>query len=591
MLLHIKKILLLLITPYCLLTWGGDISLLSFLQPNSKSVSDYNSPSEYLETATSHRIGYQYYQKLLKKIREYEKTEELYLLDRDLGHDNEELYNYEHQLTVIPFKKTHFHPQSNITYSDQNIPFHTFGGTGNKKEEKATKDIEQSSTDQKSKSNNDTTKNKERRSDIAIADDLKKDIDEFIKKQQFHNVAPIIDNYMKRLSKEIHLHENMKYFFDIEHLDNPAFTKQATHEMIKQRFPDAYQIGKVVHLSIDYDTSRESIQESLLHAYLKNYYEITASSDADKLTLFKKIISIESKTNFHIVQLFMVRSYIPLVNYFLQCLPEFSEDEWKIYTVQSEYLHLTTVFIRKRNQHSYRILFLDSNQAFRSEGSSNIFSPESEIIALALLTALDQLGAEEAKFFYLPGSRQVDLYTCPAFVSQDVATLLQHPMIPSSSYFSMPAKNVLLSLWSPVLETAILQPATLKENNQAWKNEEAIDIHTAEPILKNIIEKYFRQDHSLLFWNSDQYTFHQLLKFPTPFLFMTQGINNLQRLVAKLSPEEQESVKLKVKTETALCPLHFRASSQINVMSVKVFMELAHELILNIRDGSEIPPE
>ena len=476
-----------------------------------------------------------------------------------------------------------------ITHSEHNVTFHNMGG-GEKKDTKRNDDKENESNEtEKTTASDDrssatsTTCTKASGCAFDHTNTLGELYQLFLRRRQYYNMRGIINSYLKQSKENISNNEKLKEYFDIEHFDYPTLTKKGVLRLLANKFPEAYGAGKLVHISLNYADSDASISDSILKEYASSFYGINLQDETPKSEYIKELMKrSEQQSGMYRMHLCLSKSFTPLVHYFIEQLQTMPTESWITYVIQSEELHSTIVFVRRRDFGSYRILLLDSRQALRFKGGDKQFSPESELAIISLITAMDYTGAMDGKFYFLPWRRQVDLYTCPAFILNDLDTLFEAPMLPDYGYQAVQAKDVQLSLWNPVLDKCISESSNLDVNGEPWEPRSRLEDSEVRSLFGDMVANHLRRVERCKFFDSGKYTFHSLKKFPSAFLFLTQGKENTDKLIEKFSEKDKEKVKAEVEKETSLCSNRHDEVSRKNLAAFRRYMELVNELVFEI---------
>ncbi|WOG27250.1 hypothetical protein [Endozoicomonas sp. 8E] len=207
----------------------------------------------------------------------------------------------------------------------------------------------------------------------------------------------------------------------------------------------------------------------------------------------------------------------------------------------------------------------------------------SDFVGLALTMAIEYHNFTDSRFFFLP-RRQVDSFGCESFMIHDLETLLESPMLAQNGYYvdkdPLTKDNMCRFYKSIMYVPGAKQLGQLVINGERKDsietvNKPAFDAQDLDSFIYMMIHILNKSG-----LEPDLVKLYQLRQFPLRFAHLTQGQQNLNRLLEKL-PEERQKEVIQVIDETRglLTANDGTLRNNVNLAATLLWMKLNIDLL------------
>ncbi|WP_448215477.1 hypothetical protein [Endozoicomonas sp. 2B-B] len=367
-------------------------------------------------------------------------------------------------------------------------------------------------------------------------------------------------------------------------LESKEYRWKGILRLLQLHFPGKLEKGELTHISLDYPAFKTLpavlirlftevvLPESELPEGLPNY------EPADRLvgTAKRNIIKL---MNVYLGSHQCLRQLLAL---FITQLPFITVEEPKNYVFQDKTGHVSVVSTRRNSEGHYQFFFVDSLSTFKRLQAEKTYSPMSHFVGLALTLAIKYHGFTDSRFYFLP-RRQVTDFGCESFMMHDLETLLEFPVLDQNVYYADKeslTKDITMSFF---LQIMYLESA--KQLGRLVINGEIKDfIETADKPAFDALDLDFFIVMALRTWKEsglepDLVQLYQLRQFPLRFAHLTQGQQNLNRLLEQFPEERQKEVKQVIDETRGLLTVDGTLRNKVNLAATLLWMKLNIELL------------
>ncbi|MTI15185.1 hypothetical protein [Sansalvadorimonas verongulae] len=369
------------------------------------------------------------------------------------------------------------------------------------------------------------------------------------------NQWQVIKDFNQTLSDLLQINPVLRKYLvireqEIDGIRYARLTQKGITRALELRFPDQIKSGHLEHWHLDFQPDKVCLGP--MKTWLRSQYGEKESSlmykDDDELRSLIKTLGKGGRLN----QLTYPRSLVCLGAMLCNKLHGLSDEEDCIVLVDFG-VHCSVLYLRKKSSYEYRILLLDSLEAFLDEDDYRIHM-DSEMCLVAIQAAVMDLKAT-ANMYYIPGSRQSSKVHCYEFAFHDIEVLLESPMIPKAGYQASPAKGVgVLSVSQAFCEAMFENRGCgISINNQPSLEVSAKGVEPFVSCLKEVLAPRMGvQATKVPLKEEFRCRLLKLGAFPVSFLDFTQSTRELERIVSKLPPSEIKIAKSRIEKTSGL---------------------------------------
>ncbi|WP_252177139.1 hypothetical protein [Endozoicomonas sp. 4G] len=406
-----------------------------------------------------------------------------------------------------------------------------------------------------------------------------------------------IDDFKAELQK--FCDENPDILEEKGSLEDKQSRGKAILSLLQLYFPEKLEQGEMTHVLLEYPELKR-LPISLIKLFVGfglPDFELPDWMPDDKLVewIFGALSPFMIK---------LMHTYIgfpqclnQLAALFITQLPLMATEEPKNYIFQVKTGHVSILSIRKNSEGYYRFFFVDSLNIFKHYAGAKTYSPLPHFVALALMLAIKYHDFTDSRFFFLP-PRQVSDSGCESFMLHDLETLLESPML--SQGFSqngydpdkapLTADNMLDFFSQIIYQEKTEQLGQLVINGESKDFIETIDkpAFDGQDLNSLITNELHTWPLFGLLLEPDLVKFYQLNQFPLRFAHLTQGQENLKRLLEHFPEERQQEVNQVIdETRGVLTVKDGTCHNNVNLAATLLWMKLNINLLDSDRPGQE----
>ncbi|WP_252177138.1 hypothetical protein [Endozoicomonas sp. 4G] len=376
-------------------------------------------------------------------------------------------------------------------------------------------------------------------------------------------------------------------------LENKQYRGKGILRLLQLYFPEKLEKGEMTHVLLEYPEFK-IVPENLIRLFVKVLLpEIELPEGLPNYELFARLADT---ANPNIIK--RVNAYLgshqclhQLLALFITQLPLMTAEEPKNYIFQDKSGHVSVVSIMRNSEGHYRFFFVDSLSVFKRIDSEKTYSPMSHFVGLALTLAIKYHGFTDSGFFFLP-RRQVTGFGCASFMLHDLKTLLASPMSAHNGYYAdrEPFTEDMMMMF-------FLQIMYLEEAEQLGRlvvNGEIKDvIEKPDTPAFDTLDLNFFIVMAIRTWKesgleSDLVNLYQLRQFPLRFAHLTQGQENLKRLLEHFPEERQQEVNQVIdETRGVLTVKDGTCHNNVNLAATLLWMKLNIDVLDSNHPGQE----
>ncbi|WOG27247.1 hypothetical protein [Endozoicomonas sp. 8E] len=368
-------------------------------------------------------------------------------------------------------------------------------------------------------------------------------------------------------------------------LESREYRWKAILRLLQLYFPGKLEKGEMTHILFDYPEFK-TYPEKLIRLFTKAMLPELALPE--ELSSEESIDRLLGTASLNIIKLMhtylgMHQCLHQLFVLFLNQLPLMATEEPKNYIFQDKTGHVIVFSIRRNSKGHYRIFVVDSLSTFKHYCPEQTHSPMSHFVALALTLAIKYHGFTDSRFFFLP-RRQVSAFGCESFMLHDLETLLESPMLAQNGYYADKEPLAKENMLNFFLQIMYLEGT--KQLGQLVINGVSKDfIETADQPAFDMEDLDSFIVMALSTWKEsglepDLVKLYQLRQFPPRFAHLTQGQQNLKRLLEKFPKERQKEVNQVIDETRGFLSVNDRTChNKVNLAATLLWMKMNIDLL------------
>ncbi len=376
-------------------------------------------------------------------------------------------------------------------------------------------------------------------------------------------------------------------------LENSEYRWKGVLKLLELYFPEKLETGEMTHILLEYPEFKR-VPEIYIRSFAKAVLpDLELPEGLPKYELLDRVLDAASPEIIRLMHAYLgfPQCLHQLVSLFVTQLPLMAAQKPKNYIFQVKTGHVSVVSIRRNSRGHFQVFFADSLTVFKQYHADKTYSPLPHFVGLALILAIKYHGFTDSQFFFLP-PRQAGGFGCESFALHDLETLLESPVLSENGYYADEeplTKDNMLSFYSQIMYLeGSEQPGQLVINGERTNYAETLD--------KSAFDTYdldFLILMSLGTWQksgleSDLVKLHQLCQFPSRFAHLTQGQQNLERLLENFPEECQKEVNQIIDETRGLLTVNDgTCRNNVNLAATLLWMKMNIDLLDMNRPGQE----
>ncbi|WOG26153.1 hypothetical protein [Endozoicomonas sp. 8E] len=369
---------------------------------------------------------------------------------------------------------------------------------------------------------------------------------------------------------------------------------KAILRLLKLHFPNKMEKGEMSHVLLEYPGLASLPEEVIRFFARQKLTEPALAESLSKQLLVDSIVNAVSPSMLRYIQAHLGYPYClqQLIGLFITQLSLVATGESKEFIFQDHTGQVSVFSIRKNAKGRYRVFVVDGLSVVKRCYEDQVYSSLPHFVIFALALALKYHGFTDSRFYFL-SQRQAGDFGSESFMLHDLETLLQSPMVTGNGYYAdkepIPNDKVAMFSLQITFDESAEQLGRLRVNGEIKYFTDTAD----KPEL-NAHDLSTLIIMSLHTWGTmglepDLFKFYQLRQFPQRFAHLTEGQQQLKRLLENFPEERQKEVDQVVdETRGLLSGDDGVCNNDANLAATLLWMKMNIELLeMNNSTGQE----